>query len=1085
MRVREVVFAVGAFTYFLFHPMSQQRAQGQNASAGRPKAVIERRMNPQRLQDNSPVDALVTTRDSQGISCREMSGVEYRIFNAANREGAVHPLSHEGRRLSGQTGLKIILRGTSQLEQSPKAKAGFLRAAAMWENVIRDPITIVLDVDFGPSFLGQPYPDEYIGVTLLEQLMLRDGYEELRADTLPAHATDPLQTAVYKALPAGSLPTDMGQAKSVAVASAQLRALGLAPAAANPEAEKAQLGPPPTIGFNSKFDFDFDSTDGVDLSKVDFESTAAHEIGHALGFYSSVKVREQSPSLLNAPTLWDFFRFSPGALSFNSLTDRPRLQFSFFDHTYFSGDAELELSSFDEGRQASHWRDDALGVKFIGLMDPTGDFGLPLYLTAADVRAALMFGYAVNPEARVFEILAHDDDSHDQYYEKAGPIYVNRFTPSRSPSTVQALRIAFADPATPGITYEGLPIRIVVFQDPDRAGRPPANPTLLYDRTQMIPKGATGGYVEIPLSTIPAIPRGDLYVGVQPMSDKIALVGDSDGEQAASSFVSKDNGASYELLRNPSGDPVNFRMRAVVSNRYGDPAIPVITALNPATVPPGEPGITLVIEGGGFQINSIVRWNGADRKTTFISGRELRVEISAADLALPSTTKITVTTPTGGESSGVNFRVSDENPAPKLERIVPDVAGVGVGDVTVTLFGRNFTPQSVVLLDAAALATKFIDSRQLTAIVPSSATSVEGIQFKKISVRTPGPAGGLSQDLEFLIQPCYYSSYDGGAIISSYGVDYGVVFYATPTCSWTAEADQPWIKFKDVPAMGSGRAFIDFNIPPNTDVSPRLGGIKVGGLSYPIKQRGRAVAVSAASFRSSPGLAPSSIVTIFGGGMANGSLAADSIPLPIQLDGTSVLVGFTPDIPPAGSLLQTFSELFFASPGQINLLLPSALTVNPTPIIVDLDGLSISDVVITPVAVSPGLFTASSNGIGVPSAVVLRLKADGSQTYEPLMQFDVAKNQFTPIPIDLGPEGDRVFVLLFGTGIRGRSDLSAVRLKIGEVVAPVTYAGPQELFPGLDQVNVELPRALAGRGDIDLNLSVDGIAANVVTIKIK
>src|SRR5687767_12451930 len=45
--------------------------------------------------------------------------------------------------------LKIILRGTAELEKNPAAKAAFQRAAAIWEAQIKSPITIYIDVDFG------------------------------------------------------------------------------------------------------------------------------------------------------------------------------------------------------------------------------------------------------------------------------------------------------------------------------------------------------------------------------------------------------------------------------------------------------------------------------------------------------------------------------------------------------------------------------------------------------------------------------------------------------------------------------------------------------------------------------------------------------------------------------------------------------------------------------------------------------------------------------------------------------------------------------------------------------------------------
>jgi len=49
---------------------------------------------------------------------------------------------------------------------------------------------------------------------------------------------------------------------------------------------------------------------------------------------------------------------------------------------------------------------------------------------------------------------------------------------------------------------------------------------------------------------------------------------------------------------------------------------------------------------------------------------------------------------------------------------------------------------------------------------------------------------------------------------------------------------------------------------------------------------------------------------------------------------------------------------------------------------------------------------------------------------------------------------------------------------------PVLFAGPQGDFPGLDQINLQLPKTLAGRGGVDLELTVDGVQANVVHLVI-
>jgi len=89
-------------------------------------------------------------------------------------------------------------------------------------------------------------------------------------------------------------------------------------------------------------------------------------------------------------------------------------------------------------------------------------------------------------------------------------------------------------------------------------------------------------------------------------------------------------------------------------------------------------------------------------------------------------------------------------------------------------------------------------------------------------------------------------------------------------------------------------------------------------------------------------------------------------------------------------------------------------------------------------------------------------------------------------PIDLGEEGDQVVLVLFGTGIRGRTSLAGVRLTVGGVSVPVAYAGEQPDFVGLDQVNTAaLPRSLRGRGLVDVILTVDGKAPNTVTVVIR
>jgi uncharacterized protein (TIGR03437 family) len=131
------------------------------------------------------------------------------------------------------------------------------------------------------------------------------------------------------------------------------------------------------------------------------------------------------------------------------------------------------------------------------------------------------------------------------------------------------------------------------------------------------------------------------------------------------------------------------------------------------------------------------------------------------------------------------------------------------------------------------------------------------------------------------------------------------------------------------------------------------------------------------------------------------------------------------------------------------------------------------------------LFSADASGTGVAAAGVLRVKADGSQSYTAAASYDATQGRYVANPIDLSSATDQVFLVLYGTGIRGRSSLSGVTLTAGDATTQVSYAGSQNQFPGLDQVDVLLPKVLTGTGMVNLALTVDGQPANIVTVTVK
>jgi len=260
-----------------------------------------------------------------------------------------------------------------------------------------------------------------------------------------------------------------------------------------------------------------------------------------------------------------------------------------------------------------------------------------------------------------------------------------------------------------------------------------------------------------------------------------------------------------------------------------------------------------------------------------------------------------------------------------------------------------------------------------------------------------------------------------------------------------------------------------------TVFNPAPGGGASNALSFNVTAS--VSSISAASF-SGAELAADSIVAAFGSELATQTLAAPVLPLPTTLAGTTVRVRDS-----AGAEL--LAPLFFVSPSQVNYLMPAGAAAGRATVTITNGNGKASLGAAEVVAVAPGLFAANANGQGVAAAVALRVRGT-TQTFEPISQFDSATGRFVPVPIDLGPEGDQIILLLFGTGIRGRSALSVVTCTIGGVAVPVSFAAAAPGFVGLDQVNVgPLPRSLAGRGEVDVVLTVDRKEANRVRIAIK
>jgi uncharacterized protein (TIGR03437 family) len=302
-----------------------------------------------------------------------------------------------------------------------------------------------------------------------------------------------------------------------------------------------------------------------------------------------------------------------------------------------------------------------------------------------------------------------------------------------------------------------------------------------------------------------------------------------------------------------------------------------------------------------------------------------------------------------------------------------------------------------------------------------------------------------------------------------------IILTSSPLSLATSEVRKPSPPSDKVGAVATSQSkspFADRLLPvgANVQLTPWGGAIhSILELGQPMGP-GPLISVNAASY--APTLAPDSIVAGFGTNLATMTQSAPGVQLPTTLAGTQVRV-----IDSAG--IARFAQLLFVSPTQINYLMPPGTSDGLATVDVIPEGggsvIASGDAQVTTVA--PGIFTVSGTG-SPPTAAGQWLRYSGEVLVD---------SGSLETPIAFGDPGDKVYLVLYGTGIRKRSALSAVSATLSGSSAVVEYAGPgqQGGYTGMDQANILIPRILAGAGQIDAAINVDGKVSNPVRILIK
>jgi DNA-binding beta-propeller fold protein YncE len=184
---------------------------------------------------------------------------------------------------------------------------------------------------------------------------------------------------------------------------------------------------------------------------------------------------------------------------------------------------------------------------------------------------------------------------------------------------------------------------------------------------------------------------------------------------------------------------------------------PVLIFITPSEVPQTAAAVNLTVIGENFTDSSVVRFNGADRPTTFVSPTELRAALGVAQLQEPGTSLITVYTPPlgGGESGTALFVVTavsagpDSAPIPRITRLLPSEATQSDPTTRLIIYGSGFAERTVVRWNGVDLPTYYSKDTRIVALVGSELLQAPGPAG--ITVYTSPPRGGVSAPHPFAV----------------------------------------------------------------------------------------------------------------------------------------------------------------------------------------------------------------------------------------------------------------------------------------------------------------------------------------------
>ncbi len=215
----------------------------------------------------------------------------------------------------------------------------------------------------------------------------------------------------------------------------------------------------------------------------------------------------------------------------------------------------------------------------------------------------------------------------------------------------------------------------------------------------------------------------------------------------SSSFIATPGNAVIQVQTPQPGGGISNQLTFSITQVTS--ATPTITSMTPTSALAGGTGFTLNVFGSNFFSLSQITVNGDNRQTQIVNGTHLTTTIAGGDLIEAGTLQIGVLNPAPGGGSSGTLPLAVTNAVPILTQVTPKSAAAGGANVSLTIAGSGFVPQTQVLFNGSPRATNFGSSSSVTASLTQA--DLGAAQVAQIMVLNPAPGGGTSQPLTFAI----------------------------------------------------------------------------------------------------------------------------------------------------------------------------------------------------------------------------------------------------------------------------------------------------------------------------------------------